>query len=70
MSYRILCSKPAIQALGSWGLDRTSTELARARPGIQLRLLEGVPGRESGPPGTARPPELPGLLLLNRRPLL
>lgn len=71
-SYKILCSNPAIHALGScgWG-GLTSTELARARPGIQLRLLEeGVPGRESGPPGTAKPPELDGLPLLSLRPLL
>lgn len=48
-----------------------STELARARPGIQLLLFEGVPGRESGPvPGTNRPAELEGLLPLTMRPLL
>ena len=47
-------------------------ELARCRPGIQLRRLEGVPGRESGAvPGTKSPAALAGrLLLLLRRPRL
>lgn len=58
--------------MGTLGL--LSTELARVRPGIQLRRLflwsVGVPGRDPDrDPGGARPPDVDGLPLLCGLPL-